>query len=186
MGLFEAEMSSDAFQLLGMGERGMLPEVFAQRSKYGTPVLGILCSATGVLLLSSLSFQEIIELLNYLYCFGMLLEFAGYIWLRIKRPNLPRPYKVPLGNTGIILMCLAPSILLVVVMCIASWKTVTFSIVIAIIGFVLHPALEYVKIKRWCKFAAADLADIMSESPVVAQDGVHQDVDSEAYLLREG
>lgn len=31
MGLFEAEMSSDSFQLLGMSERGMLPEVFAHR-----------------------------------------------------------------------------------------------------------------------------------------------------------
>lgn len=31
MGLFEAEMSSDAFQLLGMSEIGMLPSVFASR-----------------------------------------------------------------------------------------------------------------------------------------------------------
>lgn len=32
MGLFEAEMSSDAFQLLGMSELGMLPAMFASRS----------------------------------------------------------------------------------------------------------------------------------------------------------
>lgn len=32
MGLFEAEMSSDAFQLLGMSEIGMLPAIFASRS----------------------------------------------------------------------------------------------------------------------------------------------------------
>lgn len=31
MGLFEAEMSSDAFQLLGMSEMGMLPAIFANR-----------------------------------------------------------------------------------------------------------------------------------------------------------
>lgn len=31
MGLFEAEMSSDAFQLLGMSEIGMLPSIFASR-----------------------------------------------------------------------------------------------------------------------------------------------------------
>lgn len=31
MGLFEAEMSSDAFQLLGMSEMGMIPSVFASR-----------------------------------------------------------------------------------------------------------------------------------------------------------
>lgn len=31
MGLFEAEMSSDSFQLLGMSEMGMIPEIFAKR-----------------------------------------------------------------------------------------------------------------------------------------------------------
>jgi amino acid transporter len=32
LGLFEAEMSGDAFQLLGMSEMGMLPSIFASRS----------------------------------------------------------------------------------------------------------------------------------------------------------
>nr|XP_018680926.1 PREDICTED: probable polyamine transporter At3g19553 isoform X2 [Musa acuminata subsp. malaccensis] len=32
MGLFEAEMSSDSFQLLGMSEMGMLPAIFAERN----------------------------------------------------------------------------------------------------------------------------------------------------------
>jgi hypothetical protein len=31
LGLFEAEMSGDAFQLLGMSEMGMLPSIFASR-----------------------------------------------------------------------------------------------------------------------------------------------------------
>ncbi|KAF9604422.1 hypothetical protein IFM89_006431 [Coptis chinensis] len=92
--LFEAEMSSDAFQLLGMSEMGMLPVIFALRSKY--PTISILCSATGVIFLSWMSFQEIIEFFNFLYSIGMLLEFAAFIKLRIKRPELHRPYKVPL------------------------------------------------------------------------------------------
>lgn len=182
MGLFEAEMSSDAFQLLGMGERGMLPEVFAKRSKYGTPVLGILCSATGVVLLSSLSFQEIVELLNYLYCFGMLLEFAAYIWLRIKKPNLRRPYRIPLGVTGVTIMCVAPSILVIVVMCIASARTVKFSIVIAVIGAAIHPALEYVKAKEWCKFS---VCPDMAYEAEPAFNGDPQDGDSVVHLLRD-
>lgn len=36
MGMFVAEMSSDSFQLLGMAERGMLPDFFAKRSHYRT------------------------------------------------------------------------------------------------------------------------------------------------------
>ncbi|MCI60890.1 amino acid permease-like protein, partial [Trifolium medium] len=40
MGMFVAEMSSDSFQLLGMAERGMLPEFFTKRSRHGTPLIG--------------------------------------------------------------------------------------------------------------------------------------------------
>ncbi|KAH7299821.1 hypothetical protein KP509_24G031200 [Ceratopteris richardii] len=95
MGLFEAEMSSDSFQLLGMSERGMLPELFAHRSRYGTPTYSILCSAIGVVALSWMRFQQVVEFLNFLYCCGMLLEFAGFIWFTINNPGLPRPFKIP-------------------------------------------------------------------------------------------
>ncbi|KAL0422517.1 UNVERIFIED_CONTAM: putative polyamine transporter [Sesamum latifolium] len=108
MGLFEAEMSSDAYQLLGMSEIGMLPSVFASRSKYGTPTFSIVCSATGVIFLSWMSFQEILEFLNFLYAVGMLLEFAAFIRLRIKRPDLHRPYKIPLETFGATILCCLP------------------------------------------------------------------------------
>jgi len=38
--MFVAEMSSDSFQLLEMAERGMLPEIFGKRTRYGTRLLG--------------------------------------------------------------------------------------------------------------------------------------------------
>lgn len=99
MGMFVAEMSSDSFQLLGMAERGMLPEFFAKRSRYGTPIFGIMFSASGVIFLSTLSFLEIVAAENFLYCFGMLLEFVAFVKLRVKYPAASRPYKVPLGTT---------------------------------------------------------------------------------------
>ncbi|KAH0911070.1 hypothetical protein HID58_034391 [Brassica napus] len=98
MGMFLAEMSSDSFQLLGMAERGMLPEFFAKRSRYGTPLLGILFSASGVLLLSWLSFQEIVAAENLLYCVGMILEFIAFVRMRMKHPAASRPYKIPIGT----------------------------------------------------------------------------------------
>ncbi|CAJ1977642.1 unnamed protein product [Sphenostylis stenocarpa] len=98
MGMFVAEISSDSFQLLGMAERGMVPEFFAKRSPYGTPLVGILFSASGVVLLSWLSFQEIVAAENFLYCFGMLMEFVAFVKLRRKFPYAKRPYKVPVGK----------------------------------------------------------------------------------------
>jgi amino acid transporter len=48
-----------------------------------------------------------------IYCLGELLEFAAFIWLRIKAPDLHRPYRVPLPTWGVILM-LMPAVSLLV------------------------------------------------------------------------
>lgn len=173
MGLFEAEMSSDAFLLLGMSEMGLLPSIFASRSKYGTPTISILCSATGVIFLSWMSFQEILEFLNFLYSVGMLLEFAAFIRLRIKKPDLHRPYKVPLQTFGATMLCLPPALLLVLVMCLASFKTYLVSVGVIIFGFLLYPALLYIKYQNCAWFNATvpvALSDNdLEEQPIESQ-----------------
>nr|GMD94386.1 probable polyamine transporter At1g31830 isoform X1 [Ipomoea batatas] len=161
MGMFVAEMSSDSFQLLGMAERGMLPEFFAKRSRHGTPLIGILFSASGVILLSWLSFQEIVAAENFLYCFGMILEFIAFVWLRIKNPDAPRPYKIPVGTIGAILMCVPPTLLIGVVLAFSSLKVLLISLGAIAIGLVMQPGLRHVEKKRWLKFSvSSDLPDI--------------------------
>jgi amino acid transporter len=168
MGMFEAEMSSDSFQLLGMAERGMLPRCFATRSVHGTPTLGIIASASGVLLLSSLSFQEIIAAENYLYCFGMLLEISAFIWFRIYRPEISRPYRMPLNTVGVVLMCIPPTILLVLVMIFATWKVIIISFATAFVGFAVYPSLGFLKQHNWIQFNTdvefAAIPDVDDES----------------------
>ncbi|CAL5003882.1 unnamed protein product [Urochloa decumbens] len=173
MGNFLTEMSSDSYQLLGMAERGMLPEFFAKRSRYGTPLIGILFSAFGVILLSWMSFQEIIAAENYLYCFGMILEFIAFIKLRMTHPNASRPYKIPLGTIGAVLMIIPPALLIVVVMALASFKVMAVSIMAMIVGFVLQPCLVYVEKKRWLRFSiSADLPDLPDSQEATEDDTV--------------
>lgn len=164
LGLFEAEMSGDAFQLLGMSEMGMLPEIFAHRSKHGTPTFSIICSATGVIFLSWMSFQEILEFLNFVYCIGMLLEFAAFVWLRIKQPDLQRPYKVPLNTFWVAVLCIPPSVLLIIVMCLASLKTLIVSCAVVIVGFLLYPCIGYMKAREYLKFVKSDKEVIVPTS----------------------
>lgn len=174
MGMFIAEMSSDSFQLLGMAERGMLPEFFAKRSHFGTPHIGILFSAFGVILLSWLSFQEIVAAENFLYCFGMILEFTAFVRLRIKYPAASRPYKVPVGTIGAILMCIPPTILICVVLALSTFKVMVVSLIAVAIGLVLQPCLKYVEKKRWMKFSvSADLPDLY----IANQDSIYSWLD---------
>lgn len=161
MGMFVTEMSSDSFQLLGMAERGMLPEIFATRSRHGTPLVGILFSASGVIMLSWMSFQEIVAAENILYCFGMILEFIAFIVLRMKHPAASRPYKIPLGTVGSVLMCVPPTILILVVLALSSLKVMGVSLAAVVIGLVMQPCIKHVKRKRWIKFSeSADLPDL--------------------------
>ncbi|VAI28017.1 unnamed protein product [Triticum turgidum subsp. durum] len=145
MGLFEAEMSSDSFQLLGMAEMGMIPAIFARRSRHGTPTYSILCSATGVVVLSFMSFQEIIELLNFLYGLGMLAVFAAFVKLRFKDPDLPRPYRIPLGSVGAAVMCVPPVLLIGTVMCLASATTIVVNIIVLAVGVAMYFGVERLK-----------------------------------------
>jgi amino acid transporter len=184
MGLFEAEMSSDSFQLLGMGEVGMLPQVFEYRSKYGTPSLGILCSAAGVILLSWMTFQEIIEFLNFLYCFGMLLEFAAFIWLRIQKPNLSRPFRIPLSTMGVIIMLLPATMLLLSIILVASIKTLVLSVCISVLGFLIYPGLEVARERRWFNFRAAPKIIPLPEVSGPVLQPIHEIHFEESGLLR--
>lgn len=164
LGLFEAEMSSDAFQLLGMSEMGMLPPIFALRSKYGTPTFSILCSATGVIFLSWMTFKEIIEFLNFLYSIAMLLEFAAFIKLRITNPDLYRPYRIPLQTFGVTVLCLPPSLLLILVMCLASFKTFVVSVIVIVLGFFFYLMLVPMKNKKRAHYGTEQPSIALVES----------------------
>lgn len=83
VGMFVDEMNSDCFQLLGMAERSMLPEVFTMRSHHRITI-GILFFASGVILLCFLSFEEIVAAENSMYLFGILIEFKAFVKLRNK------------------------------------------------------------------------------------------------------
>ncbi|CAN4076378.1 unnamed protein product [Withania somnifera] len=161
MGMFVTEMSSDSFQLLGMAERRMLPEFFAKRSRHGTPLIGILFSASGVILLSWLSFQEIVAAENFLYCFGIILEFIAFVWLRIKCPNASRPFKIPGGTIGAVLLCIPPAILIGVVLAFSTVKVMAVSLAAVAIGLVLQPCIKLTERKKWLKFSTrSNLPDI--------------------------
>lgn len=121
-----------------------------------------------------MSFQEIIEFLNFLYALGMLLEFAAFVKLRIKKPDLHRPYRVPLNTLGVTMLCLPPSLLVILVMVLAAPKTFLISGAIIVIGFCLYPLLSLVKEKRWAKFIPEEtrvVSGVPSESDLDQENG---------------
>jgi amino acid transporter len=83
IGLFEAEMSGDAYQLMGMADRGLIPKIFCRRSRFGTPTYGILVGTFVIFCLGVADFDALVEMLNFAYSISLLMEFAAFIKLRI-------------------------------------------------------------------------------------------------------
>jgi amino acid transporter len=135
-----------------MADRGILPRVLGHRSKHGTPTYGILMSASGVMCLCWMSFAEVIDMLNVLYCFAQLIEFAAFVQLRIKHPDLPRPFKIPLGTVGVSIMLLGPTFFCVVIIAISSTKTLVTIFCITLMGFVFQFILHVGRVKGWFIF----------------------------------
>ncbi|KAL6593758.1 hypothetical protein ACP70R_048659 [Stipagrostis hirtigluma subsp. patula] len=157
IGLYSATLSSAAFQLLGMADLGLLPRAFAVRAPvFNTPWVSIVCTSAITLGMSFFSFNSIVAAANFLYSLGMLLEFAAFIWLRIKRPELARPYRVPTRLPGAVALCLVPSAFLVFVMAIAGWKVYAISAAFTAAGVGVYYLMGFCKARGWFKFSTAD------------------------------
>eukprot|EP01018_Ginkgo_biloba_P021029 Gb_41826 [translate_table: standard] len=176
VGLFEAQLSSSSFQLLGMAEIGILPSAMAKRSSYNTPFLGILFSACGTVLLSYMSFTDIISTANFLYSCGMLLEFASFLWLRRKYPSLKRPYRVPVGIPGLICMCMVPVAFLLFVMSLANAIVYVLGVSVTIVGVLGYFFLSACKKRNWIEFTATGESEIQTA-------GVNRTAEADAPLL---
>lgn len=122
------------------------------------------------------------EFLNFLYSVAMLLEFAAFIKLRIKKPDLHRPYKVPLQTFGVTVLCIPPALLLVLVMCLASAKTFVVSGGVIILGLFLYPAMEHAKAEKWATFDTAPVSDRILLDPLPTACQEHTEVTDDASV----
>jgi amino acid transporter len=104
--MFQAELSADAFQLMGMADRGHVPKIFTHRSVHGTPTYGILLGTFIIVLMGASGLDKLIEMLNFNYAISLLMEYTAFLKLRIYHPELNRPWKIPFGTVGCIIFFL--------------------------------------------------------------------------------
>ena len=116
-GLFASEVLEDSYQLLGMAEAGLAPRCFAKRhATLGTPVRALMLQVSVIALLAGLDFSVIMCVDNFFSAAAAALEFAAAVQLRASRPDLCRPFRIPLGTVGLALFLLIPFGMSVLVM----------------------------------------------------------------------
>jgi len=97
-----------------MAQDGYLPKIFTRTSRRtGAPWVAIVVCALFWAACYPLGFERSLILDVLLTGLSILLEFWALVALRIREPNLARPYRVPGGTMGAILVGLPPLALII-------------------------------------------------------------------------
>jgi amino acid transporter len=96
-----------------MATDGYLPQVFTRhQKKTGAPWVAIVACAVAWAACLPLGFFHLLILDVLLTGLSILLEFAALLGLRIREPNLPRPYRIPGGILATMAISAPPAALL--------------------------------------------------------------------------
>ncbi len=80
-----------------MGEDVPFLKPLAYQNRRGVPVVSVLLvTATSLVMLLTQTFDEVLRYVECLLLSSSCLAVLGVIWLRIRRPDAPRPFRVPL------------------------------------------------------------------------------------------
>jgi amino acid transporter len=96
IGMFNALVMSYTRLPMAMAEDGLLPRVVARRNSHGVPWVSVLLCGLAWALALNLKFERLISIDLILYGSSLLLEFVALVALRLREPDLARPFKA--GN----------------------------------------------------------------------------------------
>src|SRR5580658_1568343 len=99
IGMFNALVMSYSRLPMAMAEEGMLPLVVAKRNNRGVPWVSVVLCGLAWGLALKLPFERLISIDLILYGSSLVLEFVALVVLRIREPNLERPFKA--GNLAV-------------------------------------------------------------------------------------
>src|SRR6201999_3774711 len=95
-----------------MAADGFLPRILTRENKRGVPWVSVLACAAGWALALGLTFERLISIDLVLYGGALVLEFLALAVLRVREPQLPRPFRVPGGTVGAVLIGVGPTLLI--------------------------------------------------------------------------
>ncbi|MCJ8210639.1 APC family permease [Mucilaginibacter sp. RS28] len=105
MGIYTAVLLSVSRIPKVMADDKLLPAKLNKLNRFGTPYLSILICSLIVSLMILWSFDELLIIDVTVYGAGLFMEYITLIVMRIRQPDLLRPFKIPL-RTGWLCVCL--------------------------------------------------------------------------------
>ncbi|HEY4289008.1 MAG TPA: APC family permease [Puia sp.] len=124
LGLYSAVLLSVSRIPKVMADDRLLPSwLCAQHRRFNTPYISIITSSAIVSILILFTFSELVVMDIILYGAGLTLEFLTLLTFRRKEPLRPRPFRIPLNNTGLLLMVILPVGVYLIALSGAIWSS---------------------------------------------------------------
>ena len=112
-GMFNALVMSYSRLPLAMAQDGMLPRIVEKKwSRTRAPWVAIVVLAACWAACLNLGFENLITIDIFVYGLSLVLEFLALVVLRVREPNLPRPFRVPGGLGVAIALGVSPTLLI--------------------------------------------------------------------------
>lgn len=106
--MFNSQLLYTSRLPFAMAEDGFLPRFLTKsHARFGTPYVSLLLCSVIYSIFSLLPFGKLVVIDVIVYSIALLLEYAALISLRIKRPDLERPFRIPGGAIGLALSTLS-------------------------------------------------------------------------------
>jgi amino acid transporter len=88
-----------------MAEDGLFPRwITRKHRRWGTPYLSLLLCAVIYSFFTLLDFRKLVIIDVLVYSAALILELAALLLLRRRRPDLSRPFRIPGGSAGLVLV----------------------------------------------------------------------------------
>jgi amino acid transporter len=112
-GIFNSLTLSLSRLPVAMAEDGLAPRFLARRLRSGVPWASIVSCGILWICALGLSFDRLVLLDVLLYGASLVLEFVALTMLRIREPDMPRPFRMPGGTVATVIAAIGPVALLV-------------------------------------------------------------------------
>ena len=144
VGLYSAVLLSVSRIPQVMAADQLLPAFLCSlHPRFKTPYISIVASSLVVSILIYFAFSDLIVMDIILYGAGLSLEFVALLMLRRKEPAARRPFRIPLGETSLLLLYLLPATIYLAALSGAIWSLNKRGPILLALGMLLSAAIVW-------------------------------------------
>ncbi len=143
-GIFNALVMSYTRVPYALAEEGLLPAAFKKTTISGVPWVSVVCCCAAWALALRFTFERLISIDLVLYGAALMLEFVALVVLRVREPDLKRPFRVPGGIGGAIAVGVGPVVLIAYALWaarderVAGIPALVFATIVALAGAAIY------------------------------------------------